>query len=90
MKKVIIEGCGRKFICEVEPELGGAMCRVSVWEEVRPNWKIFKNRYCCSKTFWVHDYEKIMNGVYDVIDSYLEDEGFDMSNYYKWKEFRDC
>lgn len=90
MKKVVVERFERKFVCEVTSELGGAMCGVTIWEEVRPNWKIFKNRYCCSKSFWVHDYEEIMSGVCQMVDSYLDDEGFDMANYYKWKEFRDC
>ena len=90
MKKVVVERYGRKFVCEVSSELGGAMCSVTIWEEVRPNWRFFKNRYCGSKSFWITDCDSILEGVIATVDKYLEDEGYDNEIVKKWKEFCDC
>ena len=86
MKSIIIEKNNRKFICDIGSEFGGAMCCVQISEEVRPNWKIFRNRYCTYKTFWIHEYETIKEGIEAMVDSYLEDEKEDDALEAKWAE----
>jgi hypothetical protein len=86
MKTVIVEKNNRKFICNIGSEFGGAMCCVQIWEEARPNWKIFRNRYCTYKTFWVNKYETIKKGIEAMVDSYLEDEREDEVFEAKWAE----
>lgn len=86
MKSITIEKNNRKFICDIGSEFGGAMCCVQISEEVRPNWKIFRNRYCTYKTFWIHEYETIREGIEAMVDSYLEDEKEDDALEAKWAE----
>lgn len=86
MKKVVVERNDRKFICDIGSEFGGAMCCVQIWEEVKPNWKIFRNRYCTYKTFWIYKYETIREGIEAMVDSYLEDEREDEIFEAKWAE----
>lgn len=90
MKTIIVEKHNRKFICNIDSELGGAMCCVEIWEEVRPNWKFFKDKYCCSKSFWIADFNTILEGIVAMVDRYLEDEGCDKEVAKKWQEFCDC
>lgn len=90
MKKTIVERYGRKFICSVTSEIGGAMCGVSIYEEVRPNWKFFKNKYCCSESFWITEFDSILEGIVAAVDHYLEDEGYNEEIAKKWKEYCDC
>jgi hypothetical protein len=86
MKTVIVEKNNRKFICNIGSEFGGAMCGVQIWEEVRPNWKIFRNRYCAYKTFWLSTYKTIKTGVERMVERYLEDEENEEIITKKWAE----
>ena len=86
MKPIIIEKNNRKFICNIGSEFGGAMCCVQIWEEVRPNWKIFRNRYCTYKTFWISTYKTIREGIERQVEHYLEDEREDEIFEAKWAE----
>lgn len=86
MKPIIIEKNNRKFICNISSDFGGAMCCVQIWEEVRPNWKIFRNRYCAYKTFWLSTYKTIKTGVESMVNSYLKDEENEEIITKKWAE----
>lgn len=86
MKTVVVEIDNRKFICNIGSEFGGAMCCVQIWEEVRPNWKIFRNRYCTYKTFWISTYKTIREGIERQVEHYLEDEREDEAFEAKWAE----
>ena len=86
MKPIIIEKNNRKFVCKISSDFDGAMCCVQIWEEVRPNWKIFRNRYCAYKTFWLSTYKTIRTGVESMVNSYLEDEENEEIITKKWAE----
>jgi hypothetical protein len=86
MKPMIVEKNNRKFICNISSDFGGAMCCVQIWEEVRPNWKIFRNRYCDYKTFWLSTYETLKTGVERMVERYLEGEEENNLINEKWKE----
>lgn len=86
MKTVVVEKNNRKFICNIGSEFGGSMCCVQIWEEVRPNWKIFRNRYCAYKTFWLSTYKTIREGIERQVERYLEDEREDEIFEAKWAE----
>ena len=86
MKPIIIEKNNRKFICNIGSEFGGAMCCVQIWEEVRPNWKMFRNRYCTYKTFWISTYKTIREGIERQVERYLKDEIEDDILEAKWAE----
>ena len=88
MKTVVVEKNNRKFICIIGSEFGGDMCCVQIWEEVRPNWKIFRNRYCTYKTFWVNEYETIKEGIVSMVASYLCDEKREEELNSKWEELQ--
>lgn len=77
---------GREFEVYLTPEVSGKMCAVSIYEVVRPSWKIFRTKYRTYKTFWLSDYATIKEGIYACIDGYLanEEEEKEISN--KWKE----
>lgn len=85
MKKTYIVD-GREFICYVSPSIVNHV-EVSIWEVVRPRWKIFRSKYRDSYTFWIFDYKSIDEGVRDAIDTYLRHEWKDECVVAKWKEF---
>lgn len=37
------------------PQYGASMIEITVWEVVRPTWKIFRCRYFGSRTLWLTD-----------------------------------
>ena len=89
MKRLPIVMNNRNFELEVEPELGGNMVSVLIYEVVRPKWKIFRCTYRCSKTFWVDEYETITEGVVNMVRKFLEEEALEKGIILKWKEFEE-
>lgn len=85
-KPKIIKINGRTFECHYSPEFHGVMCAVSIYEVVRPTWKIFRTSYKAYKTFWVNDYETIYKGIVAMVVAYLEDEADKEYLYNKWLE----
>lgn len=77
---------GREFEAYLTPEFSGRMCAVSLYEVVRPSWKIFRTKYRTYKTFWVSDYATIKEGIYAIIDGYLADEAEGKELCDKWRE----
>lgn len=77
---------GREFEVYLSAEFGGKMCAVSIYEVVRPNWKIFRTKLPTYKSFWISDYATIKEGVYAMLESYLADEAEDKAICDKWKE----
>lgn len=65
---------GREFEIYLSSEFSGRMCAVSIYEVVRPNWKIFRTKYRAYKTFWVNDFKTVKEGMYAMIDDYIKDE----------------
>lgn len=80
---------GREFEVYLSPELSGAMCAVSINEVVHPNRKLLRTKYRCLKSFWISDYETIKEGVYAMIDKYLQDEKEDNLIEAKWNEVKE-
>ena len=76
---------GREFDVYLNSEFSGKMCTVSIYEVVRPNWKIFRTKYRAYKTFWISDFDTIKEGVYAMIDSYLIDEEEEKLIHEKWE-----
>ena len=37
------------------PQYGASMIEITIWEVVRPTWKIFRCRYFGSRTLWLTD-----------------------------------
>lgn len=77
---------GREFEVYLSSEFSGRMCAVSIYEVVRPNWKIFRTNLPTYKSFWISDYATIKEGVYAMLESYLADEAEDKEICDKWKE----
>ena len=84
MKKIIVAR-GRDFKCHYHADLGGKMCEVTVWEIVRPTWKIFRCKYRSSYTFWVEDFDTIIEGVEKAVYRYLAEEDREKEIYKKWE-----
>ena len=80
---------GREFEVYLSSEFSGRMCAVSIYEVVRPNWKIFRTKYRTFKTFWISDFETIKEGVYAMIDSYIIDEQESKLIQEKWESEND-
>ena len=76
---------GREFEVYLSPEFSGKMCAVSIYEVVRPNWKIFRTKLPCYKSFWISDYPTIKEGVYAMLENYLADEAEDKEIKRKWE-----
>jgi hypothetical protein len=77
---------GREFEVYLESQYGASMCVVTIWEVVRPKWKIFRTKYRDTRSFWISDYETIKQGIYAMIDSYIKDEEEAERISNKWKE----
>lgn len=75
----------REFECHYSPEMGGSMCAVSIYEVVRPKWKIFRTTYRAYKTFWVMDYETIRRGIISMVRIWLEEEEFERKCAEAWR-----
>ena len=84
MKKVIVAR-GRNFICHYNAIFGGKMCDVSIWEIVRPTWKIFRCKYRDGFSFWIENYETIAQGVEKAVYLYLAKEDREKAIIEKWK-----
>jgi hypothetical protein len=76
----------RTFEMHVSPE-GIGMVSVTVWEVVRPTWKIFRSRYVDSGYFWIDDYSNIRSGAIKVLAHILKEERVFEERAKKWKEF---
>lgn len=85
VKTYVIEG--RTFECYVSPSCLTNYVSVSIWEIVRPKWKIFRSKYRDSYNFWVFDYDTIDIGVQETIRSYLKQEWKSNCVCTKWEEF---
>lgn len=77
---------GREFEVYLSAEYSGKMCAVSIYEVVRPNWKIFRTKYRAYKTFWTSDFKTIKEGMYAMIDSYIIDEQESKLIQEKWEK----
>lgn len=55
--------------------------------EVRPNKKLFKEKYFGSKWFWLEDYDTIEQGVLSKITEIFEEKEEELIKQDKWKEF---
>lgn len=84
MKK-IVEKEGRIFECRLSSEFQGSMCVVSIYEVVRPSWKIFRTSYQGSKSFWLSDYDTIAQGVEKMVDYLLAYEKEEEERRIKWE-----
>lgn len=84
MKK-IVEKEGRTFECHLSSEFQGYMCVVSIYEVVRPSWRIFRTSYQGQKSFWIEDYETIMQGVEKMVDYLLASEKEEEERRAKWE-----
>ena len=78
----------REFEVYLSSEFHGHMCCVSIYEIVRPTWKIFRTTYRAYKTFWISDFETIKEGVCAMIDSYIIDEEEERLINEKWNEVK--
>ena len=78
----------REFEVYLSSEFHGYMCCVSIYEIVRPTWKIFRTKYRTYKTFWISDFGTIKEGVCAMIDSYIIDEEEERLINEKWKEIK--
>ena len=76
----------RTFECYVSPE-GSDMASVTIWEVVRPTWKIFRTKYYNSKYFWIDDYDSIEMGVLASLQYFLDIEHEQNIRANKWKAF---
>lgn len=74
MAKIEVRKEHRLFECHYSAEFNGHMCAVSIYEVVRPTWKIFKTSYRKYTTFWVDDYATVKEGIIAMVDGYLKDE----------------
>lgn len=83
-KRVVLYG-GREFNCYCTSEYRGHMCCVSIYEVI-PNRKFFKEKYRAYKTFWIDDYETIKEGLYAIIEDYIQEEKDEEIVTKKWAE----
>lgn len=63
------------------------MAETYVHEVIRPNWKIFRTRSIDSKTFFVDDYETILDGEIAMLERILQQEREEKERCQKWEEF---
>lgn len=61
------------------------MCVVSIYEVVRPSWKIFRTSYQDSKSFWLSDYNTITQGVEKMVECLLAREKEEEERRIKWE-----
>jgi hypothetical protein len=54
---------------------------------VRPNWKIFRTRYCDGGCFWTEDFLTIRQGLQHRLTQFLLEEERDRVNQRKFQEF---
>lgn len=85
-KYIEVQANGRIFQCYYGAEYGGRMCAVSIYEVVRPKWKIFRTSYRAYKTFWVEDYHSIKGGISRMVRIFLQEENDESKRWQKWEE----
>lgn len=78
---------GRTFEFDVYTDFGGIMVCYSIYEVVRPKWKIFRTRYCDDGSFWITDYDSIKEGLRAMLGHYLEEERFKAEIRKKFEDF---
>lgn len=83
--KNIIFG-GREFNVYYESQYSGSMCVINIFEVVHPNRKLFREKYRCSKSFWISDYDTIKQGIYAMLDELEKEEEAEANRMAKWKE----
>ena len=89
-KKInIYERDNRKFevITVNVLSFNGLLAETRVCEIVRPNWLIFRTRYIDSTSFFVDDYETILEGEIAMLDAILQKEKEEKERCQKWVEF---
>lgn len=84
-KRNILFG-GREFEVYCESQFNGSMCSVNIFEVVHPNRKLFRTKYRDTKSFWIDDYETIKQGIFAMLDKYINDEQESERISQKWKE----
>ena len=73
MRKVIKRKYDNKeFKLTISTECGGPLICVKVKELTRPNWKIFRYSWRCTKYRWLHDYDSIEHIVENVMKDYFK------------------
>jgi hypothetical protein len=77
---------GVPFACYVGCGCFNGMVEVTVYE-IRPNKKIFKEKYLDSKWFWLDDHKTIKDGVLTKLCEMLEERKKELEKQDKWKEF---
>lgn len=78
---------GRTFEFDAYTEFGGAMVCYSIYEVVRPTWKIFRTRHCDYGSFWITEYPSVKEGLRVMLGRYLETERTDAENRKKFEDF---
>lgn len=63
------------------------MAETYVHEVIRPNWKIFRTRSIDSQSFFVDDYETILEGEIAMLEKILQREREEKERRQKWAEF---
>jgi hypothetical protein len=63
------------------------MAETYVHEVIRPNWKIFRTRSIDSQSFFVDDYETILDGEIAMLEKILQREREEKERRQKWAEF---
>lgn len=58
-----------------------------IHEVIHPTWKIFRTIYRDSISFWVDDYNTILEGEKAVFEKYIVLKGFEKATYAKWEDF---
>ena len=88
MKPVIITRDNRTFKAYVS-SIGFGMAEVSFYEVVRPSWKIFRTKFFPfhSASFYVSDYESIIEAIQCKLDNGFRIEGAEKATEAKWQEF---
>lgn len=79
----------RTFECSISDVLGGgALVEVTFWE-IRPvrKWWQFRTHYFGSKSFWVDDFDTIMDGIDTCLTKLLNEEEDDNNRRKKFEEF---
>lgn len=82
--------CKNNRIFEISAcSIGSGMADVTIYEVVRPKWKIFRTNFLpfYSSSFFVIDYSSIYEGCVVCLDKALQKEEEQKEISKKWKEF---
>ena len=86
-KTVVIDN--REFECHINSEFCGHACAVSIYEVVRPSWKIFRTTYRAYKVFWIDEFPSVKEGIQKMVKIYLNEENEENKIRLKWKELNE-